>query len=84
MFSFASFITISPAITSVSLLASAMFIWFLIAVIVGRRPIFPDTATKIISFSVFEQISSSPAFPTSTLSQPITLSASFDTQTDCG
>ncbi len=64
--------------------AKAILIWFLIAVIVGFNPILPDTATNIMSFSVLEQISSSPSEPTSTLSQPITCSGLDDTQTDLG
>ncbi len=51
----------SPAITSVSLFASAISIPFSIALSVGFKPIFPETATRIISFSaLLEQISSSP------------------------
>ncbi len=58
-FSFAKGITMSPAITSVSLLARAMSIPLLIAVIVGIKPILPETATRIMSFSLSEHISSS-------------------------
>lgn len=53
----------SPAMTRVSLLASAMSIPCSIAFKVGFSPIFPETATRIMSFSVFEHISSSPSEP---------------------
>ena len=48
---------------SVSLLASAMFIPFSIAISVGFNPIFPDTATRIISFVLSEHISVRPSSP---------------------
>ena len=60
---FASFITISPAITRVSLFASAIFMPFFIAVSVGRNPILPEHATNIMSFSLSEQIFSRPCSP---------------------
>ena len=59
----ASVITISPAITRVSLLARAISIPFLIAVSVGFNPILPEHATKIMSFSLSEQICSKPSEP---------------------
>ena len=60
-FSRAFAMTISPAITRVSLFASAISIPFSIALRVGFNPTLPETATNIISFSsFFEQISSSP------------------------
>ena len=60
---FASLITISPAITRVSLFASAIFMPFFIAVSVGRNPILPEHATNIMSFSLSEQIFSRPCSP---------------------
>jgi hypothetical protein len=58
------------------LFASAISIPFSIALIVGFNPILPDTATKIISFSLFEQISSKPSEPDKVLI-PSSLSLSF-------
>ena len=67
-FSLANGITISPAITRVSLFARAISIPLFMAVMVGFNPIFPETATKIISFSLLEQISSSDKYFAPTIS----------------
>ena len=56
----------------------------MIAVSVGLSPILPEQAIRIISFCLSEQIASKPSAPVKTLSQPITLSASFDTLTYFG
>ena len=53
----------SPAVTSVSLLANAMFIPFFIASMVGFKPTFPETATTRISTSLFEASSIRPSSP---------------------
>ena len=46
-------------------MARAIFIPFSMAFRVGLSPIFPDTATRMMSFSLFEQISSKPSVPKS-------------------
>ena len=59
----ASGIMICPAVTSVSLFASAISLPFLIAAIVGRMPIIPTIAVTKICASSISAIASSPSMP---------------------
>ena len=75
--SFASGMIICPAVTSVSLLASAICFPAVIAAIVGRIPIIPTIAVTKISTSGSVDTSISPSIPdTIFTSRSLTLSAS--------
>ena len=62
-YSFASGIIRCPAVTSVSLLASAIVFFARIAATVGRRPIIPTTAVTSISDSGITAAASRPSIP---------------------
>ena len=88
---FASGIMICPAVTSVSLLASAMSFPALIASIVGRIPIIPTTAVTRISVFFIVATSRSPSMPatifvsvSATLTRNSSAFSSDHTATICG
>ena len=63
---FASLITISPAVTRVSLLARAIFLPFLIAKRVGTSPAIPTTDVTTVSISFNAETSHKPSSPPAT------------------
>ena len=63
LFSRASRITISPAMTKISLLATARSLPALIAASAGRKPPVPTIATSTMSAFVRQAISSKPDSP---------------------
>ena len=72
LFSSAAFITISPAVTSVSLFANAISFLCSIAFIVGISPIIPTKAVKTISTSSIVDIFTKPSIESN-----ISISISF-------
>ena len=60
---FAASMTSLPAVTNVSLFAKAISVEFLIASIVGTRPIIPTTAVTSVSIDFEDAILISPSRP---------------------
>ena len=79
--SLANGIIICPAVTSVSLFASAISFFALIASIVGRIPIIPTIAVTRISTSGSVEISINPSMPLTTFTSR-SLTDSFNSEAD--